>query len=313
MGDRSAFDPASIAGSTIAVSGSTSNLGAGFDALGLALDIELRLSVTRVVDDGAGALTCAFTTGPLQGQNAIERGFRRGLAAFAGHGCRVPSLTVEVASAIPMRAGLGSSAAALVAGLRLAERVVGPQPPGRLLTEACALEGHPDNTSASLLGGFVVAARHEDGTVIARTAAWPDDWHLVIATPQLELETKVARAALPSHVPLADAVYNVQRTALLVHAVHRHDAEAVRAAFGDRLHQAQRAALVPGLTEVLTWSDDHLLGTFLSGAGPSVAAVVDARDAAAPVRISRRFSALFAERGLGATVRTLRARPPHRG
>ena len=296
-----------LLGREIVVSGSTSNLGPGFDAVGLALDLDLRLRVVRATLDGRSHVEWRFAGEPPGGDNAIARGYEAGVEAFASHVPR-PSLVVDVTTEIPMRAGLGSSAAALVAGLRLAECVAGRQPIDRLLSLACALEGHPDNTSASLLGGFIVAASLEDGSVVARAITWPEHWPLVVATPALTLETKVARAALPSSVLLRDAVFNVQRTALLVEAVHRRDSALLRTALDDRLHQRQRAPLVPGLSDALDWKDSGLIGVFLSGAGPSIAAIVDATVDGSIDRLAQRFGRLHHELGLRSTVRVLGAR-----
>jgi homoserine kinase len=295
-----------LVGRSIAVPGSTSNLGPGFDALGLALDLELRLRIVSARDDGRGDVDWRFSEAPPAGENAIDRAYRAAVGAGA-----LPSLAIEVTTDIPIRAGLGSSAAAFVAGLRLGELVRRtPQPIDTLLRAACDLEGHPDNTSASLLGGFVVSCRLPDGRVIARATPWPRDWLVVVATPKMALETKVARAALPATVPLQDAVVNVQRTALLVLAVQLHDATLLRSAFDDRLHQPHRAALVPGLAEALAWRDSALLGTFLSGAGPSIAAVVDTTAAGAVDRIHARFADLYRRLQLDVAVRPLRARAP---
>lgn len=301
-----------LAGAEIVVPGSTSNLGPGFDALGLALGVSLRLRVTGVRDDGHGDVEWRFVGSTLEGENAIHRGYRAGLAAAAAAGAQagLPSLTIDVTTDIPMKAGLGSSAAALVAGLRLAERLTGTQPMDTLLRLACGLEGHPDNTSASLLGGFVAACRLEDGRVVAHASPWPASWPLVVATPALALETKVARAALPASVSMADAVFNVQRVALLVHAARAADTELLRAALADRLHQPYRAPLVPGLAEALAWRADGLLGVFLSGAGPSIAAIVDASVPGAVDEVRAQFDALYRRLALPVAVRTLHAREP---
>jgi homoserine kinase len=263
------------AGHEIAVPGSSANLGAGFDAFGLALQVFLVLRIREVDDRRRGELAWTFTGDPPSGENYIERAFRAGVA----DGRDWPSLHVEVSSAIPMKSGLGSSAAAIVAGLRLAALVADRDvPTQRLLDTATALEGHPDNVSASLLGGFTTSAIASDGHVISRAVAWPKTWRVVVATPAVEVATKDARAALPAQVPLADAVANLQRAALLVHAVHTADTHALREALRDRLHQPYRARLVPGLERALDLPArgvPGLLGTFLSGAGPSIAALVE--------------------------------------
>jgi len=303
------YSASQLVGRRLVVPGSTSNLACGFDTVGLALQVYLTLTIRDGADDHAGRVTWQFEGGPLSGENAIERGYRRGLEDFGAVGA-VPSLIVDVRTDIPMRAGLGSSAAALVAGLRLAELVSTPQPADRLLRTAAALEGHPDNTSASILGGFVVAATLDDGTVVARATPWPTNWAILVATPSLGLETKVARAALPPSYSLSDAVFNVQRVALLVDAVHREDVAALSHALSDRLHQPYRAALVPGLAEALSWPvRDGFLGAFLSGAGPSIAAFADRRVEGAVERTRHNLETLFHRLGLTVAVRNIEAGP----
>ena len=295
--------PAPSPGHHIVVPGSTSNLGPGFDALGLALRCYLRLRILGAGDGPPGTLTWRFGGPAPDGENYIERGFR----TLAGDTiARVPALHVEVTSDIPMKAGLGSSAAAIVAGFRLFEACAGPQPLDRLLDLAAGLEGHPDNTSASLLGGFVACCRTAGGRVAAIAARWPEDLHVVVATPAVTLETKMARAALPRQVPLADAVSNVQRAALLVQSVASRDRQALREAFHDRLHQPYRAALVPGLAEALTFDHPALYGVFLSGAGPSIAAIV--ADEGAAVR--GMFERLYRDLGLAVSVRRFDVHQP---
>lgn len=292
------------AGVEVAVPGSTSNLGAGFDAFGLALQTFLVVRVRAVDETLRGELAWTFAGDRPDGENYIERGFRAGI----GEDRDWPSLHLEVRSSIPMKSGLGSSAAALVAGLRLAALVDGRGEPQRLLDAATRLEGHPDNVSASLAGGFTTSAIAADGRVVSRSIAWPHRWRVVVATPAIALSTKEARAALPRDVPLGDAVSNLQRAALLVHAVHAGDAEAMREALKDRLHQPYRARLVPGLDRALSFELPGLLGTFLSGAGPSIAAVVEDEGHATVAA----FDALYRDLGLAARVRVISVQPPSR-
>ncbi len=210
----------------IAVPGSTSNLGAGFDALGLALSVYLRLKVTIGGDEPH--VTFRFGGLTLDGENSIERALR---AAAARYGTTLPPLTVDVTSDIPLKAGLGSSAAAIVAGIRLYEAIAGALPIDEVLTLASDLEGHPDNTSASILGGLVTSCQ-ADGQVLAVATPWPTAIRVVVATPLVGLETKVARAALPDSISRGDAIFNVQRTALFVQAIAagRYDVRARGAA-----------------------------------------------------------------------------------
>jgi homoserine kinase len=289
----------------IAVPGSTSNLGAGFDALGLALSVYLRLKVTVDQPSGSGAepyVTFRFGGLTLDGENSIERALR---AAAARYGTTLPPLSVDVTSDIPLKAGLGSSAAAIVAGIRLYEAIAGPLPVDEVLTFASELEGHPDNTSASILGGLVTSCQ-ADGKVIAVATPWPAAIRVVVATPSVALETKVARAALPASVSRGDAIYNVQRTALFVQGIAAGRYDVLREALRDRLHQPYRAPLVPGLERALTFDHPKLLGVFLSGAGPSIAALTDG----VIPEIDTLFHKLYQELGLACTVRALDVHQP---
>jgi homoserine kinase len=300
----------------IAVPGSTSNLGAGFDALGLALSVYLRLKATIHGDgDAAGGgeagrseagsepyVTFRFGGLTLDGENSIERALR---AAAARYRTTLPRLTVDVSSDIPLKAGLGSSAAAIVAGIRLYEAIAGPLPVSEVLTLASDLEGHPDNTSASILGGLVTSCQ-ADGHVLAVATPWPAAIRVVVATPRIGLDTKVARAALPDSVSRGDAIFNVQRAALFVQAIAAGRHDVLREALADRLHQPYRATLVPGLARALAFAHPQLLGVFLSGAGPSIAALTEG----VVPEIDTLFHALYQELGLACTVRALDVHQP---
>jgi homoserine kinase len=295
-------------GLRLRVPGSTSNLGPGFDALGLALQVYLELDVLAVHDDGAGRLHFTFEGGAPAGENAIavaiadEAGRRR---------IMLPSLDLAVRSTIPVQAGLGSSAAAIVAGLRLVHALCSDQAQGdegdvgRLLDAATALEGHPDNVSASILGGLTASSQGPGG-VTSVASAWPARVRVVIATPRLGLATAKARGVLPATLSRADAVFNVQRTALLLQAIHTGRLDAIAAALDDRLHQPYRAPLVPGLADALAFRHPTVLGAFLSGAGPSIGAFV-LDDAGAAEHF---FTELYARLGLPCAVRTLDVHQP---
>ena len=183
-----------------------------------------------------------------------------------------------------MKGGLGSSAAATVAGLRLFEAIasplvghhVAPICEQELLTTACELEGHPDNIAAALLGGLTVSCEVPGALRVLR-AAWPESLAIVVATPEQHLATKASRAVLPEMISRADAIFNVQRVAFLLEALRTSDFALLREALEDRLHQPYRAAIVPGLKEALELRHPSLLGACLSGAGPSVVALAQAQ------------------------------------
>jgi len=246
------------------------NLGSGFDTLAVAVRLYLRVRVVDTRDDGAATLTVVKSTPPVRGKNAVERAYQ---AIARWTGLKAPSVFVEVESDIPMTAGLGSSAAAAVAGLRVFERVTQPLPEGVLLAVATSLEGHADNAAAALHGGLTSVIEREGDEPVALRWQWPEDLRFVVATPSVGLSTSKARAALPDSLPRRDAVFNLQRVLTLVHALQSGEYDLLRESVRDRWHQRARAALVPQLGEVLALDDPAILASFLSGAGPSVALV----------------------------------------
>jgi homoserine kinase len=282
----------------VVVPGSVANLGGGFDTLGVAVQLYLRARIVGVRDDGGARLTVTSSAPPVRGQNAIERAFD---AIARRTGLRAPSVEVEVSSDIPMAAGLGSSAAATAAGLRIFERVTEPVDDEVLLGVATALEGHADNAAPALFGGLNSVLQVEHGEPVAMRWTWPDEVRLIVATPAVGLATAKARAALPDHVSRADAIFNLQRVLSLVHALQHREWDRVREAVNDRWHQPARASMVPLLGEVLALEDPDVLGAFLSGAGPSVALLVRQDEG----RIGQMVASLYARNAVDATVRTL--------
>jgi threonine synthase len=255
----------------ISVPGSIANLGPGLDTLAVAVQLYLRVKARRVAHS-RNELRFQFANFRLVGENAIEHAFRR---MASKDGLNFASLEIEVASDIPLCAGLGSSAAATVAGLKLYEAVCGRRGTRELLDVASELEGHPDNAAAALLGGLTTSCQLADGSVIARTSRWPEAIWFVVVTPQVSLETSASRRVLPDHISRADAVFNLQRVALLLQALQARDYGQVREALRDRWHQPFRRPLVPGLERALELEHPDLLGICLSGAGPSMVALVE--------------------------------------
>src|SRR5262245_16355899 len=219
---------------------------------GVAVQLYLRGCIVSVRDDGAAQLTVTASHPPVRGQNAVERAFE---ALARRTGVRAPSVEVEVTSDIPMAAGLGSSAAATVAGLRIFEQVTEPIEDRVLLGVATMLEGHADNAAPALFGGLNSVLQVEQGEPLAMRWTWPDEVQLVVATPAVGLATAKARAALAEHVSRADAIFNLQRVLALVHALQHREYDRVREAVRDRWHQPARAALVPLLGEVNATDD----------------------------------------------------------
>ncbi len=270
----------------IRIPGSIANLGPGFDTLAVAVELYLHLDVT--VLPGRNQLQFRFLDCAIDGENYIQRAFRL-LASQSDESHS--SLRVDVRSEIPMKAGLGSSAAATVAGLRLWEAVSGPLPAQGLLNAACALEGHPDNVAASLLGGLTVSCQLPDRSAFAVRLRWPESIRFLVLTPQFSLSTAASRDVLPEQVPHSDAVFNVQRVALFLQAVQGNNYSLLREALRDRLHQPFRQPLVPGLSALLALEHPDLLGICLSGAGPSIVALAERNLDAVENALHRAFSA----------------------
>jgi homoserine kinase len=292
----------------VRVPASTANLGAGFDCLGLALEMYLNVRATVVSRPGARAIARSRGVG---GSAALPSAPEENLIFRAMHytarrqGSCLPPVRLAVQNNIPMASGLGSSAAATVAGVVLAFALADcPVAKDAALQYAAEVEGHTDNVAASLLGGLVVTARRADGAVTGVRRRWPRMIRIVAVTPQFTLETKDSRAVLPRTVPLSDAVHNVQRAALLVAAVEERRYDLLWDALEDRLHQTYRQALIPGLDDVLAVPRmPGLLGIALSGAGPSVVALATDRFDL----IGREIVSRFERHGLAASFQTLEA------
>jgi homoserine kinase len=238
----------------VRVPGSSANLGPGYDVLAAALALELELEVEET---GSFAVECDVPGVPLDRSNLCVRAFER---LHPADGVRF-----AIRSAIAPAAGLGSSAAAIVAGLCAADHMYELDAP--LFELAAELEGHPDNVAAALLGGFVICAVG-DGPVRLEPPAGLEG---VLAIPSFEVPTTAARDALPAEVPLADAVQNVGHASLLVLGLERGDLSLIGRGLRDALHQPRRRSLYRESMELVERAQElGALGATISGAGPSV-------------------------------------------
>ncbi|HUH61661.1 MAG TPA: homoserine kinase [Terracidiphilus sp.] len=247
---------------------SSANLGPGFDALGLALGIYLEC---RFRESGGLSIQVegrdreAISTGE---DNLI---WQTALAVARDMRMTMPPIELQIRNDIPIGKGLGSSAAALAAGVIIADSLLSLRwKPQRILDEAARLEGHPDNVAACILGSVVASAIDSGG--VARTVRlnMPPQFGIGVVVPDFVLPTSHARSVLPDCYPRADAIFNVQRAALLMAAIAIGSVSAFPAALEDKLHQPYRATLVPGLDDILKLRAPGLLGCALSGAGPSI-------------------------------------------
>ena len=289
----------------VCVPASTSNLGPGFDCFGLALNLYLRVRASIAPASSVPCTVASSGEGTTASVSHDEDNliFRAMSYAAEHEGLNLPPVRLTVHSEIPMASGLGSSAAAIVAGIALCGGLLRREiRKSTLLKYATTLEGHQDNVAAAIYGGWVTTAVRDDGGVLAIKRRWPAGIKIIVVTPHLGVDTARARAMLTSQVSRNDAVFNLQRIGLLSAALETGSYDLLWEAMQDRLHQPERKMLVPGLAEALaTPRLPGLLGLALSGAGPSVLALAQNN----LDEIGRQIAASFHERGLRTTVRVL--------
>lgn len=259
---------------SVQVPASASNLGAGFDTLSVALGLRLCVEVEPV----AGTQIEWVRGWDSAEENLLARSLDAALEILR---VKPSGMHITMENPIPLRRGLGSSAAAIIAGIRIAERICGVTLSEEKRFEiAYPLEGHPDNLAASLLGGWVLSWV-DNGKMKAERVASSLSCRFVVAIPNVTITTREARAILPEHYTRADTVFNLQRCALLVHTLHTGRKELLREATRDQLHQSYRCPLVPGMQRLLEIQGvseelaNSLLGIFISGSGSSVIALAD--------------------------------------
>jgi homoserine kinase len=244
----------------VRVPASSANLGPGYDAMAAAMALQMEVEVSET---GEFSVDAAGLGVPEGRENLVVRAFESLHPA--------DGLSFRISSEIPLARGLGSSAAAIVAGLAAADHLyelaLGP---AELLARAAELEGHPDNVAAAIHGGFVICAE-EAGAPSAARFDPPEGLEAVAVIPAEEISTEAARAAMPDQVPLADAVSNVAAAALLVLGLQQADLHLVARGLRDRIHQPRRRDLYPRSMELLEAAPElGALGATISGAGPTV-------------------------------------------
>jgi homoserine kinase len=294
----------SITRLTMRLPGSTTNLGPGFDTLGLALGVYTTVTFELAPDAATGGkgedrlskqtlvtLKGALAQGlPTTKDNLIYKVFCETFlgGGTAGNGAASSTNTtaagiagrmrVTIETDIPLARGLGSSSTAILAGLWAAQAFSSSAPPDRdqILAKAARLEGHPDNVAACLMGGFIVSGYTQKGNrALTSRLDWPDKWQTLVVVPPYELSTAEARRVLPRRVSMAHAVNNVQRTGLVIGAVVNGDDDILREALYDQLHEPYRIHLVPELQALRRdLSSLPILGCVLSGAGSSSLVIV---------------------------------------
>ena len=256
----------------VKVPATTANMGPGFDSIGMALTMynivyaeEIEKGLEIIIQDGNPNI-------PTDETNLI---YKTICYFYDNIGKPVPGIRIVQQDSIPHTRGLGSSAACIVAGLHIANAMSHSFfSKEELVQMAAQIEGHPDNTTPALLGGMTIGAMNENDMKYVKVHV-PDTLHFAVMIPDFILSTELAREALPKTVSLQDAVYNTSRAALLAASMMSGDIDNLEMASQDRLHQPYRSKLIPHMDEILEQAKCYgAKGTFLSGAGPTLLAVI---------------------------------------
>jgi homoserine kinase len=296
---------------TVEVPASSANLGAGYDCLGVALALTNRIEVeVRGWSRGEIELTVDGEGRNELGEdrdNRFVQGLEASLRAVYGELPEGVGWRITMRNQIPLARGLGSSAAATVAGVVAGSALLGGRlEPAAQLRLAAEIEGHPDNAAAALLGGFVVVAATDDGVEAVRFDA-PRDLRAVLFIPERRLPTDAMRAALPESVPLVDAVANLAAVGVGVAGLAAGRTDLLARLTVDRLHEPYRAAVYPELSAMVAAARRAgALGACLSGAGSAILAFVDSM--AGITRVEGAFAAVAADLDLAGVVRVVEPR-----
>jgi homoserine kinase len=285
----------------VKVPASTANLGPGFDTIGMAFQLYTTITL-EVADTTVVRLHGPNLSGlPTDKSNLI---YQIAARVFEKAGLAVPEIIIDVTSDIPLTRGLGSSASAIVGALVAANELAGkPFTTDELYYMATEEEGHPDNVGASFFGGVIVALMEKDHVPYVRFPV-PEHLEAIAVIPEFMLSTEKARDVLPSMYSRQDVVYTASHTGVLVGALATGNLSLLRTAMKDVFHQPYRVPLVPGLDTILAEAHGYgAVGAALSGAGPTIIALVDKRK---PTDALQAFMVgTLAEYGIGCTIMRL--------
>lgn len=275
----------------IQVPATSANLGSGFDALGIALSLYNQVWIEQ--SDTLQISSRDATAVPQDEHNLVYWAAKR---LYERCGNSLQGLRIEQENNIPMARGLGSSSACIVAGLLGANHFLGnPLNQQELIDFAAEIEGHPDNTTPALLGGLVTSAM-EQGRVYSVSVPVSNKIRFAVFVPPFELKTETARSVLPKEYSREDAVYNLSRSALMTASLFSGNLENLRVAVQDRIHQPYRKGLIDHCDKVFDLCESlGSLGTYVSGAGPTIIAMVEAEQAQS---FAQRAKAHMAEWGV---------------
>lgn len=292
---------------SVRVPATSANVGPGFDCFGMAMSIYNTVTLEETVyptngleiniisdDDSAFHI-------PTDSSNIVYKAVEL-LYNYTGQ--TPPALRIKIESNIPIARGLGSSASVIVGGIIAANKLLGePADEAAILSIANEVEGHPDNIAPAILGGFVLSSAEDDGSIFHRKIDWPQEWKTTVCIPDYELSTQISRSVLPESVSLNDAIFNAKRCAMFVEALRSKDAELMKLALDDKLHQPYRSRLVPGFAEIVdALKHKDVIGTVLSGAGPTILVISENKNLE---EVRNTVQDIWEDIGVKSTVKTV--------
>ncbi len=271
---------------SVKVPATSANLGPGFDTLGMAFPLYNTVTIEETVMPGSGVLIELVSDFDYKDKALLEHIpvdensiiYKAVELLYNSIGQTPAELKITVESKIPMTRGLGSSSSVIVGALIAANELLGrPADEAALLSIASEIEGHPDNVAPAILGGVLYASVQEDASVIYKKLPWPEEWKVTACVPDFELSTEIARSVLPKEVPMKDAIFNAQRMAMLIDAIHTKDSTMMKLALHDKLHQPYRMKLMPGLEKIMEQLkyEENVLGCVISGAGSTILLITE--------------------------------------
>ncbi|MBC7190209.1 homoserine kinase [Candidatus Aerophobetes bacterium] len=258
----------------VRVPASTTNIGCGFDCLGIALSLYNEVEV-ELAEKGEVFFEIEGEGKEVIPENESNLVFSSLKEVFERLGKKLKGAKIKQINRIPLQRGLGSSGAACVAGIVAANYLLGkPLSEKEILKMAISFEGHPDNVTASLLGGFVAVCMEKD-TPIWIKLPFPENLKIVVCIPDLKIPTEKARKVIPDKIALEDTVFNLSRVSLLVSSLSLNNLENLSVALQDKIHQPYRKKIMPYMDDIFSAAiKSGAEGAFLSGAGSAIASFV---------------------------------------
>lgn len=269
----------------IKVPASSANMGAGFDCMGIALSLYNIIEIDKT--DGGLEIIDENRKVPHNENNLIYRAMNM---VFEAVGCPIPGIRIVQKSKIPMTRGLGSSSACIIGGMVGANILSGKKLSyNEILDLAVKMEGHPDNVTPALFGGFTISAM-EDGKTSFKSIKLKNNLKFAAVIPDYFVATKKSRGVVPEMFSKEDAVFNISRAALLAAALSTGDLRLLKTAVEDRMHQQYRSEYILGMNEIFKKTyDAGAIATYLSGSGPTIVSVLDEKTKDFKVKMERFF------------------------